>query len=140
MSETRRVLIAPSILTADFAELGEEVRRVERGGADLIHVDVMDGQFVPPLTIGPLVVRALRRITRLPLHAHLMVQVGADVALPKDMTHPDRLGTPSHHIEKPGIELAIVQIASIQSGHGRRIHRTKIRRRREWSSRHSSAP
>jgi len=67
------VLIAPSILSADFAKLGEEVAAAERGGADLIHVDVMDGHFVPNITIGPLIVRALKRVTRLPLDVHLMI-------------------------------------------------------------------
>jgi ribulose-phosphate 3-epimerase len=66
-------LIAPSILSADFSKLGDEVRSVEKGGADWIHVDVMDGHFVPNLTIGPLVVKALRPVTSLPLDCHLMV-------------------------------------------------------------------
>jgi ribulose-phosphate 3-epimerase len=65
--------IAPSILSADFAKLGEEVRAAERGGAGLIHCDVMDGHFVPNITIGPLVVRALRGVTNLPLDCHLMI-------------------------------------------------------------------
>lgn len=68
-----RVRIAPSILSADFAALGDAVRAAERGGAELIHVDVMDGRFVPPITMGPAVVGALRRITALPLDVHLMV-------------------------------------------------------------------
>ena len=65
--------IAPSILSADFARLGEEVRRVEKAGVDQIHVDVMDGHFVPNLSMGPLVVEALRRVTDLPLDVHLMI-------------------------------------------------------------------
>ena len=65
--------IAPSILSADFAKLGEEVRALEAAGADWIHVDVMDGHFVPNLTIGPMVVRALRPHTKLPLDVHLMI-------------------------------------------------------------------
>jgi ribulose-phosphate 3-epimerase len=65
--------IAPSILSADFSRLGEEVRAVERAGADLIHVDVMDGHFVPNLTLGPLVVTGLRKLTSLPLDVHLMI-------------------------------------------------------------------
>jgi ribulose-phosphate 3-epimerase len=65
--------IAPSILTADFARLGEEVAAVERAGADLIHFDVMDGHFVPNLSIGVPVLASLRKITRLPLDAHLMI-------------------------------------------------------------------
>ena len=68
------VKIAPSILSADFAKLGEEIADVEKGGADFIHVDVMDGHFVPNITIGPLVVEAIRPITKLPLDVHLMIE------------------------------------------------------------------
>jgi ribulose-phosphate 3-epimerase len=69
----RPLRIAPSILAADFARLGEEVRAVEAAGADLLHVDVMDGRFVPNLTVGPAVVAALRAVTRLPIDVHLMI-------------------------------------------------------------------
>jgi ribulose-phosphate 3-epimerase len=72
-SAPARLLIAPSILSADFARLGEELRAIELAGADWAHVDVMDGRFVPNITIGPDVVRALRRSTRLPLDCHLMI-------------------------------------------------------------------
>jgi ribulose-phosphate 3-epimerase len=68
------ILLAPSILSADFARLGEQVKAAEAAGANRIHVDVMDGHFVPNLTMGPLVVKALRRVTRLPLEAHLMIE------------------------------------------------------------------
>ncbi|QOR68519.1 ribulose-phosphate 3-epimerase [Cytobacillus suaedae] len=68
------VKIAPSILSADFAKLGEEIKDVERGGADYIHIDVMDGHFVPNITIGPLIVNAVRPITQLPLDVHLMIE------------------------------------------------------------------
>jgi ribulose-phosphate 3-epimerase len=67
------VRLAPSILSADFAALGDAVATLERGGADLVHLDVMDGHFVPNLTIGPAAVKAVRRVTKLPLEAHLMV-------------------------------------------------------------------
>ena len=69
----RAVLVAPSILSADFGRLAEEVRAVEAAGADWIHVDVMDGRFVPNITIGPPVVKCLRRVTKLPLDVHLMI-------------------------------------------------------------------
>jgi ribulose-phosphate 3-epimerase len=68
------VKIAPSILAADFSQLGSEVIEVEKGGADYIHVDVMDGHFVPNITIGPLIVEAIRPVTKLPLDVHLMIE------------------------------------------------------------------
>lgn len=68
------IKIAPSILSANFARLGEEIKDVERGGADYIHVDVMDGHFVPNITIGPLIVEAIRPVTNLPLDVHLMIE------------------------------------------------------------------
>lgn len=66
--------LAPSILSADFARLGEQVRAAEEGGASVIHVDIMDGHFVPNLTIGPPVVKSLRKVTKLPLDCHLMIE------------------------------------------------------------------
>jgi ribulose-phosphate 3-epimerase len=67
-------MIAPSILSADFSRLGDEVRAAERGGAGVIHVDVMDGHFVPNITVGPLVVKAVRKSTALPIDCHLMIE------------------------------------------------------------------
>ncbi len=78
MKSAGHLQIAPSLLSADFAALGSEVASVERGGADMIHVDIMDGHFVPNLTMGPPVVKSLRRITHVPLDVHLMIE------------HPDR--------------------------------------------------
>jgi ribulose-phosphate 3-epimerase len=68
-----RILVAPSILSADFARLGEQVAAVEKAGADWLHVDVMDGRFVPNITLGPLIVKSLRTCTKLPLDVHLMI-------------------------------------------------------------------
>jgi ribulose-phosphate 3-epimerase len=78
MQQAGTLQIAPSLLSADFAALGEAIAQAERGGADLIHVDVMDGHFVPNITIGPPVVKALKRVSRIPLDVHLMIE------------HPDR--------------------------------------------------
>ena len=66
--------IAPSLLAADFANLAAEIRKVETGGCDMLHVDVMDGHFVPNLTVGPFIVKAIRKITKLPLDTHLMIE------------------------------------------------------------------
>lgn len=68
------IKIAPSILSADFARLGDEIRAIDAGGADYVHVDVMDGHFVPNITIGPLIVDAIRPVTELPLDVHLMIE------------------------------------------------------------------
>ena len=78
MKPAGNVQIAPSLLSADFAALGEAIAQAERAGADMIHVDVMDGHFVPNITIGPPVVKSLKRVSRLPLDVHLMIE------------HPDR--------------------------------------------------
>ena len=103
----RPLRIAPSILAADFSRLGEEVKAVEGAGADMIHVDVMDGQFVPNLTVGPNVVKALRKSTTLPLDLHLMIvepdrfiepfaRAGADVINVHAETVPDLAKTVAH--------------------------------------------
>jgi len=76
------IKLAPSILSADFARLGEEVAAVDRAGADYIHIDVMDGHFVPNITIGPLVVDALRKVTAKPLDVHLMIE-NPDLYIPE---------------------------------------------------------
>src|SRR3954453_11989341 len=98
------VKIAPSILSADFAKLGEEIIAVERAGADYIHVDVMDGHFVPNITIGPLIVEAIRPVTKLPLDVHLMIE------------------NPDHYIEaftKAGADIITVHVEAC-----RHLHRT----------------
>jgi ribulose-phosphate 3-epimerase len=111
-------VLAPSILSADFARLGAEVKEVEAGGAALIHVDVMDGHFVPNITIGPAVTSALRKVTQLPLDCHLMISrpdlyVDAFVDAGADMvsvhveaaTHLHRCVT---HIQEQGAKAGVV--------------------------------
>ncbi len=95
----KKIQISPSILSADFSQLGNEIKRLEEGGADLIHVDVMDGHFVPNLTIGPPVIKNLRKYTNLPFDVHLMIspvheyienyaEAGADIIT----IHPEATG------------------------------------------------
>ncbi len=111
------VKIAPSILSADFARLGHEIQEVESGGADWIHVDVMDGHFVPNITIGPLVVKAIRPHTTLPLDVHLMIEnpdlyipefakAGADIVT----VHQEaciHLHRTLYHIKDQGVKAAV---------------------------------
>jgi ribulose-phosphate 3-epimerase len=140
--------IAPSILSADFAHLGDEVRAVEAGGADYIHVDVMDGRFVPNITIGPVVIKCLRHATKLPLDVHLMivepdryvedfakagadligVHVEASVHLHRTIEHIKSLGkkasvalnphTPLDHIRHVLDDVDQVLIMSVNPGFG----------------------
>jgi len=140
--------IAPSILSADFGALAEDIARVEAGGADQLHVDVMDGRFVPNLTIGPLVVEAIRKRTRLPLDVHLMIveperyvadfaSAGADMMTvhPEASPHLQRTlaqirelgaragvalnpGTHPHAIEYVLDDLDLVLVMSVNPGFG----------------------
>ncbi|MGK5082311.1 ribulose-phosphate 3-epimerase [Bdellovibrionota bacterium FG-1] len=111
------MLIAPSILSANFSKLGAEIQEVEKAGADWIHVDVMDGHFVPNLTIGPLIVEAIRPLTKLPLDCHLMVSKPEDWVVPfakaganvitvhaEATVHLDRL---VHHIRAQGCQAGV---------------------------------
>jgi len=112
-----RTHISPSILSADFARLGEQVREADAAGADAIHIDVMDGHFVPNITIGPLVVRAVRRVTELPLEVHLMIeqperyigdfaQAGADLIIVHVETCP-HLDRTLHQIRETGVRVGV---------------------------------
>ena len=121
----RDIVIAPSILSADFARLGEEVRAIDAAGADWIHVDVMDGHFVPNITIGPVVVKALRPHSRTPFDVHLMIapvdpyleafaEAGADIITvhPEAGPHLHRTAAADPLAGQEGRRLA-------QSGHAR---------------------
>ncbi|MDN5276984.1 MAG: ribulose-phosphate 3-epimerase [Clostridiales bacterium] len=111
------IKIAPSILSADFSRLGEEVKRLDQGGADIVHIDVMDGHFVPNITIGPLVVKAIRPYTRLPFDVHLMmdnpmefvdayVEAGADsITVHAEVLH--HLHRAIHYIKGLGVKAAV---------------------------------
>lgn len=112
------IRIAPSILAADFAKIGEEIKEVEQGGADWIHVDVMDGHFVPNITIGPLIVEAIRPHTSLPLDVHLMIEnpdryipafakAGADLISVHAETCP-HLHRTLHLIKEQGVRAGVV--------------------------------
>jgi ribulose-phosphate 3-epimerase len=142
------VQIAPSILSADFAALGRDIAAAERGGADLIHVDVMDGHFVPNITIGPPVVRAIKRIATRPLDVHLMIEepdryieefiaAGASMVsvhveavphLHRSVTHIKKLGakagvvlnpsTPAAMLEDIAPDVDFVLVMSVNPGFG----------------------
>lgn len=111
-SQAKRVLIAPSLLACDFGRLADEVRSVEAAGADWLHVDVMDGHFVPNLTIGPVVVEAIRRVSHIPLDVHLMI------------SHPEQYlkqfsGAGAHlltvHVEAPGLRSESLLLNTLES-------------------------
>ena len=112
-----QIKISPSILSADFARLGEQVREAESAGVDYIHVDVMDGHFVPNITIGPLIVKALRPVTELPLDVHLMIEnpeiyledfakAGADIITVHQETCP-HLHSTIQEIHKLGVRAGV---------------------------------
>jgi ribulose-phosphate 3-epimerase len=108
---SRRIRIAPSILAADFGRLAEETRAATRAGADWIHVDVMDGHFVPNLTLGPVVVRALRSATELPLDVHLMIEAPERSLEQYAEAGADRIGV---HVETcPHIHRTLQQIRGL---------------------------
>jgi len=111
------IKIAPSILSADFGQLGSEIKKLEKAGADMIHIDVMDGHFVPNITVGPPVIKTLRKYTKLPFDVHLMIspvhkyikdyaEAGADIIT----IHPeatDNLQESIEHIKKFGKKVGV---------------------------------
>ena len=113
----KKIRIAPSILSADFSVLSKEVKRAEEAGADMIHVDVMDGHFVPNMTIGPVVVRDIRKVTKLPLDVHLMIEkpskyvdefikAGSDILTIHAESEKD-IGLVVSHIRSSGIKAGV---------------------------------
>lgn len=118
----QKIKICPSILSADFAKLGEEIAAIEKAGADMVHVDVMDGHFVPNLTIGPVVIKSLRKVTKLPFDVHLMIEqpekyiedyraAGADIITvhTEAVTHLDRC---LHQIKATGAKVGVSIVPS----------------------------
>jgi ribulose-phosphate 3-epimerase len=149
------VKIAPSILSADFRDLEGEIKKVEKAGADLIHIDVMDGHFVPNITMGPLVVAAVKKITKLPLDVHLMIEnperyieafakAGADIIgihaeasknMKRDIAHIKKLGckacvtinpeTPVKPILKVLDKVDMILVMSVHPGFEKQVFMTK---------------
>ena len=109
---TPKILVAPSLLACDFSRLADEIQKVQEAGADWLHVDVMDGHFVPNLTIGPVIVEAIRRASRIPLDVHLMID------------HPEQylkafIDAGSHyltvHVEAPGLRTESVLVSTLET-------------------------
>jgi len=147
-SKPKKIRICPSILSADFARLGEEIERVERAGADFLHIDIMDGQFVRNITFGPILVEAMRRLSTLPFDVHLMIvdplrflepfaKTGADHVIVHEETVPDlreaarairALGLKAGGVVKPGTpierliealpDLDIALVMTVEPGKG----------------------
>ena len=152
----KKIKISPSILAGDFSNLGSEIKRLEEGGADMIHVDVMDGHFVPNLTIGPPVIKSLRKYTKLPFDVHLMISPVhkyiknfSDAVSDIITIHPEatenmkesidlikilgkKVGlslnpdTPIHTIEKYLIEINLVLVMTVHPGFGGQKFISKI--------------
>ena len=120
-----KIRIAPSILSADFSCLDKEIKKVERAGADMLHVDVMDGHFVPNITIGPAVIKSIRKVTKLPLDVHLMIEkperlvdsfvkAGSDmITVHIETVSKSMLKTLKARLKKQGIKLGVSLIPAL---------------------------
>ncbi|NEP34578.1 MULTISPECIES: ribulose-phosphate 3-epimerase [unclassified Moorena] len=109
----KQVVISPSILSADFSRLGEEIKAVDAAGADWIHVDVMDGRFVPNITIGPLVVKAIRPITEKPLDVHLMIVEPEKYVADFAQAGADIISVHAEHNASPHLHRTLCQIKEL---------------------------
>jgi ribulose-phosphate 3-epimerase len=112
----QRILISPSILSADFTRLGEEIEAVVEAGADMIHIDVMDGHFVPNITLGPVIVKAVRRVTEIPIDAHLMITDPADYAPAFIDAGADYVVFHSEVCEDPGEVIGLIRERGAKPG------------------------
>lgn len=109
----KSVVVAPSILSADFSRLGEEIRAVDSAGADWIHVDVMDGRFVPNITIGPLIVEAIRPVTKKPLDVHLMIVEPEKYVEDFAKAGADMISVHAEHNASPHLHRTLCQIREL---------------------------
>ncbi|MGB3494577.1 MAG: ribulose-phosphate 3-epimerase [Elainellaceae cyanobacterium] len=110
---TKKTVISPSILSADFSRLGEEIQAVDRAGADWIHVDVMDGRFVPNITIGPLIVSAIRPLTKKPLDVHLMIVEPEKYVADFAKAGADIISVHAEHNASPHLHRTLSQIKEL---------------------------